>query len=407
MLHEIVHLTLEALNYRHVMKQTSVPQAYAGRIAFGVFERSQQYTLERQRFSITARFAQIPFFWFLIFRNGFNVFDYYAALWAGYGTLSHSVLFCVFVAIYFGIIALPFKIYSIFVIEEKYGFNKMNFSLFIVDFFKSLIIAVLIGLPLLYLVFWFMRESGPVWWLCVWGSVSAFQFVMVAVYPRFLAPLFNKFTELKDDELSTAIRRLAEKIDFKMSGVYVMDGSKRSGHSNAYFAGMGRFRRIVLFDTLIKKLEAVELLTVLAHEMGHNVKKHTRNFMILSLILSFIGFYFLSVLMTWPEFYHAFNVAVPSSHAAIVIFAAASEVFTFALTPALNFISRRHEYQADAFSVQHAGNKEAFISSLFKLTADNLSNLMPHPWYSFYHYSHPTTAERVAAIEHGDESLGG
>lgn len=398
-LHEGTELFLEILNFCHVKKQTQVPDHYQSIVSPATFEKSKKYTLEKLKFTITARLSQIPFFWILIFRNGFNTMDYYAAHFAGLGTLSHSVLFCVFITLYFGIIALPYKLYSTFVIEEKYGFNKMTFGIFVADLIKSLFLASIVGLPLLYLIFKFMNFSNQFWWLWVWGALTAFQIFIVAVYPTFLAPLFNKFKPLSDSNLHDRITELAKKINFKMSGVFVMDGSKRSGHSNAYFSGMGAFRRIVLFDTLIKKLTPDELVAVLAHEMGHNVKKHIRNSTILSSILSLIGFYILSLLINWPEFYQAFNVTAPSHHTALVIFALASEVFTFMLTPLMNFISRKNEYEADRFSVEMTGNKEAMKESLYKLALDNLSNFTPHPSYSFFHYSHPTTIERAKAID--------
>jgi STE24 endopeptidase len=399
LLHEIVHLSLDGLNYRHVKKQTEMPEFYDGKISPAIYNKSQAYTLEKIRFGMTAHLALIPFFWFLIFRNGFNVFDYYAATYAGFGTLSHSVLFCIFVSAYFGIVGMPFKIYSTFVIEEKYGFNKMSFGLFVLDGIKGLVLSAALGIPVLYLVFWFMNIAGSEWWLWVWFALTVFQLLIVTVYPTFLAPLFNKFQPLKDDLLNERIQTLARKIKFKISGVFIMDGSRRSGHANAYFSGMGKFRRIVLFDTLQKQLNSDEIVAVLAHEMGHNVKHHIRKFMILSTLLSLAGFYILSLLIDWPQFYSAFNISMANHHAALVIFMIASEAFTFMLTPIMNQLSRKNEYEADAFSVENTGDKKAMISSLVKLSKENLSNLNPHPAYSFYHYSHPTTIERAQAIE--------
>ncbi|OVE81454.1 hypothetical protein BVY03_03670 [bacterium K02(2017)] len=399
LLHEIVHLTLELLNYKHAKKQNDCPGFYQKRVTQAVFEKSKAYTLEKIIFNITAHLAQIPFFWILIFRNGFNTFDYYAATHGGYGTLHHSVLFCIYLTIYFGIVGLPFKIYSTFVIEEKYGFNKMTFGLFLTDFLKSLVIGSIIGIPLMYLVFWFMQTTGDFWWISVWAAITVFQLILVTVYPTFLAPLFNKFTPLPDGELKDKITSLSKKVNMPLSGIFLVDGSKRSGHSNAYFAGMGRFKRIVLFDTLLKQLDTDELVSVLAHEMGHYVKKHIRNFMIISTLTSLIGFYILSLLINWADFYTAFNISEGSSHAALVIFMIASEAFTFTLTPLTNLLSRKNEFEADQFSVETTNNKTGLKSSLLKLTRDNLSNMTPHPAYSFYHYSHPTTVERADAID--------
>ncbi|MCP5464138.1 MAG: M48 family metallopeptidase [Deltaproteobacteria bacterium] len=398
LLHELVFLTLEALNYRYAKAQNSPPDLYTNLIGQAEFLRAKDYTLEKTRFAMAAHFAKIPFFWILIFRNGFNAFDYYAAIYGGYGALSHSVLFCLFIAAYFFIINFPFKLYSIFVIEEKYGFNKMTLGLFFLDLIKVLILTAIIGVPLLYLVFFLMQQWQASWWVWVWAVLTLFQVVMAAIYPRFLAPLFNKFEELKDEDLKDKIQKLAKSIDFQLSGIFVVDGSKRSGHSNAYFAGMGKFRRIVLFDTLMRQLKDEELLAVLAHEMGHNVKKHIRNMMIISSIMSLVGFFVLSKLMLWHEFYEAFNIADASTHAAFVVFLLASDVFTFALNPVMNLLSRRNEYEADHFAKELTGQSEPLVEALIKLSKENLSNLTPHPLYSAYHYSHPTTVERAKAL---------
>ncbi|MBF0106978.1 MAG: M48 family metallopeptidase [Deltaproteobacteria bacterium] len=399
LLHESVHLGLEIINYKHVKKQQDCPDFFKTKITGEVFQKSKFYTLEKIKFSITAHCAVIPFFWILVFRNGFNTFDYYAAMHGGFGTLTHSVVFCIYLAVYFGIIHLPFKLYSIFVIEEKYGFNKMTPRLFIIDLVKSIAIGSAITIPLLYLVFWFMQASGPYWWLFVWFAVTAFQLTMTIVYPALLAPLFNKFTPLQNAELKNRITKTANDIKFGLAGIFVMDGSRRSSHSNAYFAGVGKFKRIVLFDTLITRLTTDELVAVLAHEMGHYIKKHIRDFMIIASLLSLAGFYTLALLIDWPDFYKAFNVSLPSPHTALVIFAVVSEVFTFALTPILNMLSRKNEFAADRFSVEATGHKDAMKSALLKLTSDNLSNLTPHPLYSFYHYSHPTPVERALALD--------
>jgi STE24 endopeptidase len=399
LLHEIVSLGLDVMNYVHTKKCNVPPEFYRDKVDQTTFEKSKAYTLDRLRFGIFSRVMQLPFFWILIFLNGFNALDAYAAKLAGPGSLSHSVAFCLLLALYFSLISLPFRIYSVFVIEERYGFNKTTFKTFLVDMIKGSAVALILGMPILYLVFWFMSVAGPLWWLYVWGSITAFQLFLAAVFPTFLAPIFNKFTPLVNESLKSRIETLAHKIGFKMSGIFTIDGSRRSGHSNAYFAGMGRFRRIVLFDTLMTQLSEDEIIAVLAHEMGHNVKKHIVKSMILSTAMSLIGFYVLSLLIDWPDFYQAFNIAIPSHHTAFAIFGIVSETFTFVLTPILNLWSRKNEYEADRFSVDATGDRTSMKNSLLKLTKENLSNLDPHPLYSFYHYSHPTTVERATAID--------
>lgn len=397
--HEILMTILDLLNYQHTKKQKSPAEFYRNKIDQQTFEKAKAYTLDRLRFGIISRFVQIPFFWFLIFLNGFNTFDAYALDIAGQNPLTHSVLFCIFVGLYFSVIGLPFKIYSTFVIEERHGFNKTTFGTFVSDLIKGLFLSALLGIPLLYVVFWFMNMSGQAWWIYVFLIVTGFQVLIAAVFPTFIAPLFNKFEPLQDESLKNRIENLARKIKFKMSGVFTIDGSRRSSHSNAYFAGMGRFRRIVLFDTLLKQLNEDEIISVLAHEMGHNVKKHIVKSMIFSTLFAFLGFYILSLLMKWPAFYQAFHIANPSHHTAFIIFTIASEVFTFLLIPIFNLWSRKNEFEADAFSVEVTGNKIPMKEALLKLTKENLSNLDPHPLYSFFHYSHPTTPERAKAID--------
>lgn len=399
LLHELISLILESLNYQKAKKQKTVPAFYQDKISNAVFIKSRSYTLDKIKFGWAAHFLKLPFFWLLIFANGFNVIDGYAAHWTQSGSLHHSVLFCILIGAYFFVLSVPFNLYSTFVLEQKYGFNKTTGKTFVLDLIKGLGLSALLGIPLLYLIFWFMTVSGNLWWLYVWAVVMAFQFFIAAVYPTFLAPLFNKFEPLPEGTLKQRITELAQKIGFKMSGIFIIDGSKRSGHSNAYFAGMGKFRRIVLFDTLTKQLNEDELIAVLAHEMGHNVKKHIRNSMILSSLMSLVGFYILSLLIGWSEFYQAFNFSKPSVHAALVVFSLVSGTFTFLLTPLTNGLSRKNEYEADAFSVQTTQAKTAMKEALFKLSKDNLSNLSPHPAYSFYHYSHPTTLERARAID--------
>lgn len=399
LVHHFVVFLLDRLNIKHVARQKKVPGPFANDISESIFEKSRAYTIEKLEFGILSRVLTIPFFWFLIVLGLFNTFDAYATHFGGVNTLSQSVLFCVFVSSYFLFIGLPFRYYNTFVIEEKYGFNKTTIALFVIDLAKTIVIGALFGIPLLYAVFWFMKNAGGSWWFLVWLTVMGFQFFVAAVYPTVFAPIFNKFIPMKDENLKEKIEALAKKINFKMSGVFTIDGSRRSGHSNAYFAGLGKFRRIVLFDTITKQMEEQELLAVLAHEMGHNVKKHILKSMILSSAMTLIALYIMSLFLNWQPFYRSFNIAAPSPHTALVIFAIASETFTFFLTPFLNLWSRKNEFEADRFSVETTKEKFAMKTALIKLSKENLSNLDPHPLYSFYHYSHPTILERIRAID--------
>lgn len=392
-----IEMGLIFLNDRHTRRQTEPPSQFADAISPVAFGKAKAYTLENLRFAAMSLMGGSIFFWLLLLDRGLNLFDLYAQRFALSGSLTHSVLFCAFVLLYFMVTSLPLRVYSIFVIEEKYGFNRMTLKDFVVDLLRGALLMALIGGPVLYLVFYLMRAAGEGWWLWTWAAVTLVQVVLIAVYPAFLAPLFNKFTPLTDGELKRRIEELAKRIGFKMAGIYVMDGSRRSGHSNAYFAGFGRFRKIVLYDTLMQQLTDDELVAVLAHEMGHNVKKHILTGTLFSVALMLVGLWILAWLRVQPGFYASFDVA-PSPHAALVLFMLVSGPFMGLIEPFINLWSRHNEYQADAFSVEVTGNAPAMQSSLIKLARDNLSNLDPHPAYSFYHYTHPTTAERVRAI---------
>jgi STE24 endopeptidase len=304
------------------------------------------------------------------------------------------------VSVVFFLVSLPFSLYSTFVIEQKHGFNRMTLRLWLVDLVKSIFLSLLIGGPILAAVLWFMnRHLQGLWWLYVWILLSFVQIFIAAIFPVFLLPLFNKLTPLEEGGLKQQILALAQKINFRLSGIYTMDGSKRSSHSNAFFAGLGKLRRIVLFDTLVKSLTEPELLAVLAHEMGHNVKKHVRTGLLISSVVSLAGLYVLSLLVNKPWFYEAFQFAQPSAYAALLIFMKTFGAFTFFLSPLGSILSRKHEYEADRFAAEVMEKPEPMIQGLVKLTRDNLSNLTPHPWYSFFYYSHPTVMERIRALE--------
>jgi STE24 endopeptidase len=318
----------------------------------------------------------------------------------GFSTVGTGLLYLAAVSVVFFLVSLPFSLYSTFVIEQKYGFNRMTLKLWLVDLAKSILLSLLIGGPILAAVLWFMnRHLLGLWWLYVWILLSFVQIFIAAIFPVFLLPLFNKLTPLEEGGLKQQILALAQKINFRLSGIYTMDGSKRSTHSNAFFAGLGKLRRIVLFDTLVKSLTEPELLAVLAHEMGHNVKKHVRTGLLISSVVSLAALYVLSFLVNKPWFYEAFQFAQPSAYAALLIFMKTSGAFTFFLSPLSSILSRKHEYEADRFAAEVMEKPEPMIQGLVKLTRDNLSNLTPHPWYSFFYYSHPTVMERIRALE--------
>ena len=297
----------------------------------------------------------------------------------------------------FFVAGLPTSLYSTFALEAKFGFNKMTLGLYITDKMKAVILALVIGVPFLFVVLWLMDGMGHYWWLWAFAFTTGFELLMIVIYPTVIAPWFNKFEPLKEGELRERILALAAQVGFKTSGIYAMDGSKRSGHSNAYFTGIGKTKRIVLFDTLIEQMTVEQGLAVLAHGMGHYKMKHIRRMLIVQSILLLAGLYVLSLLLDYPPLFVAFGLN-PSHHAALVLFSLLSSPATFYLGPVMNCLSRRHEYEADRFSVQTLRDGKPMEEALVNLTVKNLANLTPHPWYSAYHYSHPTPAERIDAI---------
>jgi STE24 endopeptidase len=311
---------------------------------------------------------------------------------------AEGLIFCFGVALVFSIASLPTDLYSTFKLEARFGFNKITWKLYLADKLKGLFLGTLIGLPFLWVVLWLMEATGSYWWIWTFFFVAGFQLLMVIVYPTLIAPLFNKFEPLPEGELRNQILDLAEQVGFKTNGIFSMDGSKRSAHSNAYFTGIGKAKRIVLFDTLIVQMTLEQGLAVLAHEMGHYKMKHIRRMLILQTVFLFFGLSILSLLVNYRPFFTAFGLDNPSNYGALVLFSLLSGPFVFFLGPLTNALSRKHEYEADRFAVETVHNARPMEEALVNLTVKNLSNLTPHPWYSAYHYSHPTPAERIGAI---------
>ncbi len=313
------------------------------------------------------------------------------------GPIIQGLLYVYLIGLIFWVVSLPITIYGQFVIEARYGFNRMTWKLFILDGLKGLLVSLVLMTPLLAAVFLLIRASS-LWWL--WGFLlfSAFQLVMIVLYPKVIAPLFNRFTPMEEGPLRDKVLSLAEQLEFKTRGIYLMDGSKRSRHSNAYFSGLGRAKRIVLFDTLVQRFEEDEVAAVLAHEIGHQKLGHILKRLALSLPTGLLGFWIVSLLLNYPPFFEAFGFADPSPQAALVLIMFVSGPFTFYLKPLFSWWSRRHEFQADNFVQSRTPYGGAFQAALKRLGKDNLSNPAPHPLFSFYHHSHPTIPERIRAL---------
>lgn len=401
-----VEFVLNELNLRYVRarwREKKIPACFDGKIDPADYEKSVQYTLAKGRLARWREIYGRAVLLAVLFSGLLGWLDRLAAGVAqriSFLPYARAILFCLAVSLVFSLASLPTSLYSVFGLEAKFGFNKMTLRLYVTDKLKALVLALVIGIPFLLVVFWLMDGTGRYWWLWAFAFLVGFELLMVVVYPACIAPWFNKFEPLKEGELRERILALAARLGFETSGIYVMDGSRRSAHSNAYFTGIGKAKRIVLFDTLIEQMAVDQGVAVLAHEMGHFKMKHIRRMLIVQSGLLLIGLYVLSLLLDYRPFFAAFGLT-PSPHAALVLFSLLSGPATFYLGPLMNRLSRRHEYEADRFSVETLRDAKPMEEALVNLTVKNLANLTPHPWYSAYHYSHPTAAERIDAIRRG------
>jgi STE24 endopeptidase len=298
------------------------------------------------------------------------------------------------------ILSIPFSIYSTFVIEEKYGFNRTSIKTFILDILKGWLLAIIIGGIVFSIILWFFAKTGNLAWAYCWVVVVLFQLVLTFIAPVVIMPLFNKFFPLKDGELKTAIENYAKSQNFKMKGVFTMDASKRSTKTNAFFTGFGKYRRIVLFDTLIEKHTVDELVSVLAHEMGHYKKKHIIKSLLISIITTGLMFFILSLFINNEGLFFAFKMEYTSIYASLFFFAFLYTPINMVISIFSKILSRKHEYEADLYAVTTYGKPDSMITALKKLTVDNLSNLTPHPLNVFLNYSHPPVLERIQSMRH-------
>jgi STE24 endopeptidase len=397
---KIISFGLSWLNLRFItLHQKSVPDFFRETVSLEEYQKSIRYTRDQTRLQIVSSLIAIPLFWGMLLTGFWGQLDSWARS-GGRGEILTGLIFLGSMYGIFYLISLPFNLYAIFRIEQRYGFNKMTLRLWLIDFGKGLLLIASLGSLVTSAVLWFMNQfADKPWWLYVWILLSAVQLFILSLYPVLIVPLFNKLSPLPAGNLRDRIINLSQQVRFPMKEIFVMDGSKRSAHSNAFFAGMGRFRRIILYDTLIQSLSEDELIAVLTHEIGHYKKKHTRTFLLINLGFSLVGLYVLAILIDSFWFYQAFGFLRASSHAALFIFVSSSGTFLFFIEPLFSWFSRRNEYAADWYAAQVLQNIHALSCALVKLTRNNLSNLTPHPLYSFFYYSHPTTVERISALE--------
>jgi len=392
----ILDLIIEALNLRSIKKE--LPGEFEGFYDSAKYKKSQEYLKDNTYFKLIQAAIITAVVVFLILSGGFNFIDKIARGF-NFGIIPTGLIFSGILFFFFQIIGLPFSIYHTFVIEEKYGFNRTKPKTFILDILKGWLLSIIIGGLLLSLILWFFIKSGSLAWVFCWLGVSIFEFFIIFIAPIVIMPLFNKFTPLEEGELKQAIQTYAKSQNFKLKGLFKMDGSKRSSKSNAFFTGFGKYRRIVLFDTLIKNHSVDELVSVLAHEMGHYKKKHILRMMTISVLTNGLMFFILSLFINNPGMFAAFRMDNLSIYASLLLFSFFYTPISVILSLAGNILSRCHEYQADKYAVVTYKRPEAFILALKKLSVDNLSNLTPHPAKVFISYSHPPVLDRIKAIK--------
>ncbi len=391
----------EWLNLRHAGAE--IPDEFRDVCDADRYARSQAYLRDTTRFGLLKGALMTPASIAFILLGGFGWIDHIVRS-AGLSMIPTGLLFAAILTVIGLLVNLPFSVYSTFVIEERYGFNKTTPRTFVLDLLKSLLLSAIIGVPLFAGLLWFFAGFAGWAWLISWGVVTVCQFGLTFIAPVLILPLFNRFTPLEEGALRTEIEQLARSQDFKVQGIFMIDGSRRSAKANAYFTGLGRTKRIALFDTLIEKHTVPELLAVLAHEVGHCKLRHIVTSIVVSVLSNGLMFYILSLFIAQPGLYRAFGVDPAPIGAAMPIYA--GFVFFGFLYAPIDMIlslfcvimSRRHEYQADAFVRQAGLNPEALISALKKLTVDSLGNLTPHPMKVFFDYSHPPVLKRIRAL---------
>lgn len=392
----VINIYADVLNLK--MLQAHVPEPFKGVYDADQYRKSQDYLRVNTRFGwITAvvNLVAILLFWF---QGGFPAIDNWARSFER-GPVLTGLIYMGTLSFIYGLLSQPFSIYATFVIEERFGFNKTTWRTYLLDLLKGLVLAILIGAPLLAGILAFFEYAGRYAWIYCWVVVILYMLVVQYVAPTWIMPIFNKFNPIEEGELKSAIMSYAESIQFPLKNVYVMDGSKRSSKSNAFFTGFGKNKRIVLFDTLIQRHTVQELVAVLAHEMGHYKKKHILQGMLLGILQTGIMFYLLSFIISYQGLFEAFYVTHVSVYAGLIFFGMLFAPIDFFVGLLMQVRSRSNEYQADRFSVETTWDPQAMIQALKKLSVHNLSNLLPHPFYVFLNYSHPPVLQRIDAIE--------
>lgn len=397
----VLRFWLASRQIRHVAHHRgAVPASFAHTISLAAHQKAADYTVAKARLGLIemALGTVVLLGWTLL--GGLSILNQALAQTMGLGMAQQLVLLVAFVVIS-GAIDLPLSWYQTFVLEQRFGFNKMSFRLWLADLLKGGLIGALIGLPIAALILWMMAATGSLWWLWAWLFWMGFNLLLLVIYPTLIAPLFNKFAPLEDENLRARVTTLMQRCGFSAKGLFVMDGSKRSAHANAYFTGFGAAKRVVFYDTLLAKLSASEVDAVLAHELGHFKHRHIIKRIVSMFALSLAGFALLGYLASQAWFYTGLgvqpNLASSNDALALLLFMLALPVFSFFIAPLLAQVSRKHEFEADAYAVRQTSAQD-LSTALLKLYEDNASTLTPDPLYVSFYYSHPGASERLARM---------
>jgi STE24 endopeptidase len=400
----LVRFYLATRQIRHVAQNRSaVPAAFAATISLASHQKAAEYTITKARFGLLemAFGAALLLGWTLL--GGIDALNQaiYSTALASYGSLLPQLALLGAFAAISGVLDLPFTLYSTFKIEERFGFNKMTFKLWLTDMLKGVLLGAVIGLPIVALILWLMGSAGSLWWLWAWATWMGFNLLILVLYPTVIAPLFNKFKPLDDETLKLRVSALMQRCGFAAKGLFVMDGSKRSAHANAYFTGFGAAKRVVFYDTLLKQLSPAEVDAVLAHELGHFKHKHIIKRMLGMFAMSLVGFALLGWLSSQLWFYTGLGIKPQlgggNDALALLLFMLVVPLFSFFISPIFAQFSRKHEFQADAYAVAQTDGKD-LQSALLKLYQDNASTLTPDPMFVKFYYSHPPASERLARM---------
>ncbi len=383
---------------RHVRAhRTRVPSAFAQTVSLAAHQKAADYTIAKSRLGAVDLLVGALVLVALTLGGGLQaLLDLWSRVFAPDG-VAHGTAFIASLVVLLSLIELPVTLYRTFVTEARFGFNRMTLRLFVADLARNAALGVLLGVPLVMLVLWLMARAGPLWWLAVWATWAGFNLLMLLVYPSFIAPLFNSFKPLGDAELAARVDALLARCGFTAKGLFVMDGSKRSSHGNAYFTGFGAAKRIVFFDTLLARLAPAEVEAVLAHELGHFRRHHVWKRVALLFAFSLGLLWLLGQLVDADWFYTGLGVTRPGAAVALILFVMVVPVFSFFLQPLASLLSRRHEFEADAYAAANASAAD-LVAALVKLYKDNAATLTPDPVHSAFYDSHPSAATRVARL---------